>query len=1353
MKTPDSNSTPNQYGVMLARSWRRAQPWLRIRQAVVMMLSVALFLTSLPLFGGRTQTSQAQITQRICDPSQPGAANQIFQKCAISNGIEGALETEAINGLLSLHNLPASDRSRLVNWERNKIRAALFEKLSISIQKNPAQRTANEQGYVTAMTSLVKARRVASATEAISEYNKWATTCPYTPPPGFVYNNGTCESAPFIRLPPPFEAFQAYGAARANSELQSSLAQQAAMQQTAKQVGTLAAYAGIAAVSGIAAAIGLTLVTVTSVTVGTVTSTTIITAPIVAAVFPYAAVTTTGTVGAFPAAVGAATIAAPVAMFLFAIVTGVLVGIEVFEAEEVPGKLQDAKNRAMNETPDLAQLITTDIGRREVFGELMQATFPEFPASGSAPAAQPTDQKFHVTTNNSIIPTLQYKDWENNDHAVRLNSGWFVDRKGTEAERLTLGIEYKDWAGKRWSATRRGAEFWHAPGEGNDEQPYKSLELKYLDSNNAQKTALIDNAAPTISPLSVTRRQEPPVPSQYLTAFPNANVSQIATVSDLEDAAGSLSVAVTSANPSNGITLSELRVDANGKVFARVQPSCNAVVGNTPFTLEVRDSMAQTATATVNVTVNVNALPVLGYPSLMNVAAGGALVVYPAAGPSDDGGALGQVLFNGNPALSVGPVYVAPVNSGAPAFAGTIQVSPSDARITVQNAGPVGDYYVATSLTDSCGQITSAMFTLRVSCSAINFTTSTVNPTYTGATNGQITVNASGGYGAMRYSINGGTTFQTSNVFSGLAAGNYIVTVKDSANCSAQLPKLVTLVQPTALAFTTSTTNPTCNGASNGAIIFNATGGVGARQFSVNGGQSFQPSHLFSGLAAGTYNLVVKDANGTTKTGTATLTQPNAVVVGAVSVPSATAGNNYQAVTFNSIGGTGNRTLSLTGALPEGMQFTNGVLSGTPVKTGFFFFTVTATDQNGCTASRSFTLFVTCAGSTVTPASLPSPLVGVAYNQQFSATPAGANNTYSVASGTLPTGLALSASGSLSGTPTQTGTFNFRVRVNSNWGSNTCAGWRDYQLTVTNNTSLRANNEDATGEKSGKAITNDFDGDGKSDLVNWRGETNEWLITRSSDDQTEAVKWEAGYEPNLDVIVNGDFDGDSKADLAVFKRADARWFIRQSSDGAMVDKQWGLSVDTPVAADYDADGKTDIAVWRGLEGTWYVLQSSNGKVQTMVWGNGRAPYFDVPVPADYDGDGKADFAVFRQTNGHWYIKLSSDGSVLDKVWGMNGDVPVTEDYDGDGKSDIAVWREAEGVWYILHSSDGLERSISLGVSSLGDVPAIGDYDGDGKADAAVWRVREGRLYAQGSQDAATITRNQGRPGELPIVRQ
>ncbi len=684
MKTPDSTITPNQYRAQIARTGRRVKPIQRMRQALVMILSVTLFLTSLPMIGGATQTAQAQITQRICDPSQPGAANQIFQKCAISNGIEGALETEAINTLLTLHRLPAGDRGRLLGWERNEIRAVLSDLLFAAIQKAPAARTQTEQLYVTAVTNLVKQQRVLAATKALEEYDKWLNTCPYTPPPGFTFNNGDCAGVTLGlltgRTAPSFDEFKAYGAFRAYEEIQNDPNLALALRGTAAAMTTLS---GIAVVASTAAFPTVPIFT----TLATITGEGIkYSSPLLRLIFPMAR--TISTIGG---------VIGPLVIIITSVITAIFRGIQVAAMEELPIKLQEAKNRAMNETPDLTQLLADNEGAREVFTGLMLATFPDFPATGGVPAPQASDPKFRLMPGNSVTPSVQYKDWDGNKHILRLNGGWFVDRKEGGPERLTLSIEYVDWTGKQRTASRVGAEFWHSVKQDESTPPNtpieasSSLELQYKDANGAQMTARIENAAPTISTLSVTRRQEPPVPSQYLTAFPNANVSQIATVADLEDAAGSLAVSITSANPSNGITLSDLRVEADGKVFARVQPTCSAVVGNTQFTLQVRDSLSQTTTATLNVTVNVNAVPVLNYPSLTGVTAGGALVINPAVGPSDDGGALGQVLFNGSPALSVGPVYVAPVNSGAPAFAGTIQVSPSDARITVQNAGPVGD--------------------------------------------------------------------------------------------------------------------------------------------------------------------------------------------------------------------------------------------------------------------------------------------------------------------------------------------------------------------------------------------------------------------------------------------------------------------------------------------------------------------------------------------------------------------------------------------------------------------------------------------------------------------------------------
>src|SRR5690606_18546015 len=66
--------------------------------------------------------------------------------------------------------------------------------------------------------------------------------------------------------------------------------------------------------------------------------------------------------------------------------------------------------------------------------------------------------------------------------------------------------------------------------------------------------------------------------------------------------------------------------------------------------------------------------------------------------------------------------------------------------------------------------------------SPINFATSTANETCN-SSNGSIIVSASGGDMHYSYSINGGSTFQTSNSFSGVSAGVYNVFVTDLSNC------------------------------------------------------------------------------------------------------------------------------------------------------------------------------------------------------------------------------------------------------------------------------------------------------------------------------------------------------------------------------------------------------------------------------------------------------------------------------------------------------------------------------------------------------------------------------------------
>ena len=94
----------------------------------------------------------------------------------------------------------------------------------------------------------------------------------------------------------------------------------------------------------------------------------------------------------------------------------------------------------------------------------------------------------------------------------------------------------------------------------------------------------------------------------------------------------------------------------------------------------------------------------------------------------------------------------------------------------------------------------------------------------------------------------------------------------------------------------------------------------------------------------------------------------------------------------------------------------------------------------------STTVNVGCPTLTVTPPGVTTGIINVPFSQSFSQSGALGTATFTVASGTLPTGLTLAASGLLAGTPTQTGSFPITVRVTD---TNGCTGTSaTYTLTI-----------------------------------------------------------------------------------------------------------------------------------------------------------------------------------------------------------------------------------------------------------------------------------------------------------------
>ena len=129
-------------------------------------------------------------------------------------------------------------------------------------------------------------------------------------------------------------------------------------------------------------------------------------------------------------------------------------------------------------------------------------------------------------------------------------------------------------------------------------------------------------------------------------------------------------------------------------------------------------------------------------------------------------------------------------------------------------------------------------------------------------------------------------------------------------------------------------------------------------------------------------------------------------------------------------------TLS-AGTLPTGLTLdSDGTISGTPTKAGTYKFTAKAQNSAG-NSTKKFTVKITnpsdWSAPKITTSSLTPGTVGKEYLLQLEAsgTPA---PTFRITSGKLPAGLSLDSDGTISGTPTKSGSFKFTVRAENSVG-------------------------------------------------------------------------------------------------------------------------------------------------------------------------------------------------------------------------------------------------------------------------------------------------------------------------------
>ena len=249
-----------------------------------------------------------------------------------------------------------------------------------------------------------------------------------------------------------------------------------------------------------------------------------------------------------------------------------------------------------------------------------------------------------------------------------------------------------------------------------------------------------------------------------------------------------------------------------------------------------------------------------------------------------------------------------------------------------------GSYSV--TVTDANGCVTTesfsvgepALITVLVNTNGAGCTTAT----------GSATVTASGGTGAFTYTFSGGTANGT-NV-TGLAAGNYTVSVTDQNNCVATANFTIDADDSNLMA-TVTTTDTGCTGATGSASV-SVSGANGALTYLWSTGAT---APVVSNLAAGSYSVTVTDGQGCTAVATGTVAAGSNTVSVSVMVDAATdacADAPTGQLTATAAGG----TAPYTYVWSDGT--TDATLSGLTAGT----YSVTVTDAQGCTATTTTTL-------------------------------------------------------------------------------------------------------------------------------------------------------------------------------------------------------------------------------------------------------------------------------------------------------------------------------------------------------------------------------------------------------------
>ena len=296
-------------------------------------------------------------------------------------------------------------------------------------------------------------------------------------------------------------------------------------------------------------------------------------------------------------------------------------------------------------------------------------------------------------------------------------------------------------------------------------------------------------------------------------------------------------------------------------------------------------------------------------------------------------------------ALAINSTIVGPDCNGANDGSISINVSNGNIPYTYNWGGGItsqnrvnliaGTYNL--TATDNSGCTVTSSFNV-TQPTPVNITSTQTNITCFAGSDGSVNLNVTGGSAPYSYRWSDGPTVQNRN---NVTAGTYTVTVSDNHLCTATASMVIT--QPAQIIVSPVVANATCNGLNNGSISITVTGGTGADTYNWGGGVTTQNR---TNLGPGTYVVTVTDNSNCSISSSSTLTQPTGLAVVLTVAGVSCNGGTDGGIVTSTTGGTPPYTYNWGG----------GITTPNRTSIGAGTYTVSVTDNSGCTGTNSATV-------------------------------------------------------------------------------------------------------------------------------------------------------------------------------------------------------------------------------------------------------------------------------------------------------------------------------------------------------------------------------------------------------------